>query len=73
LSRLPPRDIPLRYQDFAIVDGPGFDGKGRPDKVVEDDPRTKSQAQKGEAIFRTVVEEAAREVETLLAGLSARR
>jgi len=67
LSRLPSKDVPLRYQDFAIVDGPGFDGKGRPDKVVEDDPRTKAQAPKGEEIFRTVVEETAREVETLLA------
>jgi creatinine amidohydrolase len=71
LSRLPPRDIPLRYQDFAIVDGPGFDGKGRPDKVVEDDPRTKGRIQKGEELFRIVLEEMTREAETLLAEISA--
>ena len=71
VSRLPPRDVPIRYPDFAIVDGPGFDGKGRPDKVVEDDPRTKARIPKGEEAFRTVVEETTREVETLLAAISA--
>ena len=66
LDRLPPRKTPIRYQDFAIVDGPGFDGKGRPDKVVADDPRTKASVQKGRKIFKTVVDEIAREVEALL-------
>jgi len=57
LETLPPADRPIRYEDFAIVDGPGFDGKGRSDRVVEDDPRTRASAERGQAFFEQTVAE----------------
>jgi creatinine amidohydrolase len=57
LASLPPANRPLRYQDFAIVDGPGFEGKGRPDRVVADDPRTETSAEKGKDLFEMTVSE----------------
>ena len=57
LASLPPADKPMRYKDHAIVDGPGFDGRGRSDHVVEDDPRKNASAAKGRALFETTVAE----------------
>ena len=46
LKSLPPLPQPLRFSDFAIVDGPGFDGKGSPDRIVLEDPRIRSSRSK---------------------------
>lgn len=69
LSALPPCDQPLHYRDFAIVDGPGFDGRGRPDKCVEDDPRTTASPARGKTLLDCTVKELAAEVTTLLSAL----
>jgi len=66
LTALPPKDQPMRYRDFAIVDGPGFEGKGHPHKIVENDPRTEASAALGRELFETTVEELAAEVRSLL-------
>ena len=39
LSALPPRNVPLHYKDFSVVDGPGFSEHPSPDRVVKTDPR----------------------------------
>ncbi len=55
LSRLPPRDDPIRYQDFSIVDGPGFTEKPHPERIVQTDPRDASE-EKGKEVFEDAVE-----------------
>ena len=44
LAALPPKGVPLRYQEFGIVDGKAFDGRPTPDFTVrpEADPREAS-------------------------------
>lgn len=44
LASLPPRDVPLRYQDYGIVDGKAFDGSPTSDFTLrsEADPRDAS-------------------------------
>ena len=69
ISTLPPKNQPFHYADFAIVDGPGFCGKGRPDKVVEDDPRRDPSPEKGKEIFQTIVEELSKEIQIVMKGL----
>jgi creatinine amidohydrolase/Fe(II)-dependent formamide hydrolase-like protein len=69
LSTLPPKDRLFHYTDFAIVDGPGFCGKGRPDKIVEDDPRRDPSPEKGKEIYRTTVAELSKEIQTVMKGL----
>jgi creatinine amidohydrolase len=54
LSALPPRQVPIHYKDFSIVDGPGFSGKPSPDKVTATDPRD-ATAQKGRQVFEETV------------------
>ena len=66
LKSLPPLPQPLHFSEFAIVDGPGFDGKGDPDRVVLEDPRTKSSAQRGQAVAEQTIAELADEVTRLL-------
>jgi creatinine amidohydrolase len=66
LKSLPPLPQPLRFSDFAIVDGPGFDGKGSPDRIVLEDPRTRSSAQQGQAVAEQTIQEVADEVTRLL-------
>jgi creatinine amidohydrolase len=39
LNELPKRSVPIHYQDFSIVDGPGFSENPDPDKIVKTDPR----------------------------------
>ncbi len=63
LAALPPLPAPLRYGDYAIVDGKGFDGQGRPDRTVEDDPRTTASAERGAAFFSTTVREIVDEIQ----------
>jgi creatinine amidohydrolase len=54
LSTLPPRKVPIHYQDFSIVDGPGFSGKPSPDKVTATDPRD-ATVEKGRQVFEETV------------------
>ncbi len=54
LSTLPPRNVLIHYQDFSIVDGPGFSGKPSPDKVTASDPRD-ATAEKGRQVFEETV------------------
>ncbi|TMI74553.1 MAG: creatininase family protein [Bacillati bacterium ANGP1] len=44
VTALPPKGVPLRYQEFGIVDGKAFDGRPTPDFTVrpEADPREAS-------------------------------
>ncbi|HSV93361.1 MAG TPA: creatininase family protein, partial [Desulfobacterales bacterium] len=39
LAALPPRQTPIRYPEFSIVDGPGFTRTPPADRVVRADPR----------------------------------
>lgn len=57
LGALPPRDVPLRYQDHGIVDGRAFDGHPTPDFTVppESDPRNAS-AELGRKVLDAEVE-----------------
>jgi len=55
LSTLPERDIPLRYPDFSIVDGPGFTKNPSPNKIVTTDPRN-ANVDLGKNIFEAEVE-----------------
>ena len=54
LSSLPPRQVPIHYKDFSIVDGPGFSDKPSPDKVTATDPRD-ATAEKGRQVFEETV------------------
>jgi creatinine amidohydrolase/Fe(II)-dependent formamide hydrolase-like protein len=67
LGQLPPADQPIRYSDYAIVDGPGFDGTGPADHVLQNDPRTKSSAQKGRAAFDVAVKRLVERVASAMA------
>jgi creatinine amidohydrolase len=68
LSTLPSLPAKLRYADYAVVDGPGFDGRGPTDKTLDpaEDPRLHATAARGREIFVHTVEEIAAEVEKLL-------
>ncbi len=65
---LPKTRRPLRYADFAIVDGPGFDGRGPADKTVpdQDDPRRASSPARGKGLHKRIVNEIIKEVRALL-------
>ena len=67
LSALPPLSQRLRYTDFAIVDGGGFDGK-TVDHTVPDqyDPRLQATAPRGSAILQQTADEIATEVQAIL-------
>ncbi len=67
LGQLPPADTPIRYADFAIVDGPGFDGSGPPDHVLANDPRKLSSAERGREKFTWSVERLVEQVTAALA------
>jgi creatinine amidohydrolase len=54
LTTIPPREVPIHYTDFSIVDGPGFSEKPDPDRVVRADPRD-ATAEKGKRIFDDTV------------------
>jgi len=54
LSALPPRKVPIRYQDFSVVDGPGFSDHPSPDHIVKTAPRD-APAEKGKKIFDDTV------------------
>jgi creatinine amidohydrolase len=54
LSALPPREKPIHYVDFSVVDGPGFSEKPSEGRVVKTDPRD-ATAEKGKTIFDDTV------------------
>ena len=72
VGALPPTPQPLHYADFGIVDGPGFDGNGPPDKTLpdEDDPRTNASAEAGRECHETIVRELIEEVRRIVEALS---
>jgi creatinine amidohydrolase len=54
LAALPPRQTPIHYKDFSVVDGPGFSEKPSPGRIVQTDPRD-ATAEKGRKIFDDTV------------------
>jgi len=55
LAALPERNVPIRYPDFSVVDGPGFTKNPHKDKVVTADPRD-ANAEFGKELFTKSVE-----------------
>lgn len=68
LERLPPPERPLRCADFAIVDGPSFDGFHTPDYTVrrQVDPRTQSDAETGRRDVEASAQKVAAQVGEIL-------
>jgi creatinine amidohydrolase/Fe(II)-dependent formamide hydrolase-like protein len=68
LERLPPPGRPLRSADFAIVDGPTFDGRPTPGHTVrrEADPRMRSDAKIGRRSAEAVAQAIAARVGEIL-------
>ncbi len=68
LNTLPPKDVPLKYADFSVVNGEGFIAS-KPDRLVpkEYDPRY-SAAHIGKGHFETAVAEICGRVERLVSG-----
>ena len=69
LEKLPPPPEPLNYGDFGIVDSGGFMGHGSGHIGPEDDPRTRSSADKGREYAEQTTAEIATEVGDLLKGM----
>jgi len=68
LGTLPPRDVPLKYTDFSVVDGQGFIAS-QPDRQVPEafDPRD-SGPQIGEMHYETILSELCDKIERLVSG-----
>lgn len=68
LSTLPPKNIPLKYTDFSVVNGQGFIAS-EPDRLVPKvfDPRD-ANAQIGMAHFETTIAEVSGKIERLVSG-----
>jgi len=66
LTRLPPKENPLKYKEWAIVDSDAFCGKPAPNFEVQDDPRVLSSLTKGEESLRAAVEKIAEKVKEKL-------
>jgi len=68
MDNLPPADKQLKSADFAIVDGPTFDGEPTPDHTVREDvdPRTQSDAVLGQRYVRDTAEETATRIREYL-------
>lgn len=69
LSALPPLPEPLRNVDWAVVDGPTFDGHPSPDFTCRDDPRQAASAEIGERSVSAAVDFISGQVSNLLAAL----
>jgi creatinine amidohydrolase len=65
LDTLPPRDVPIRTNEYSIVDSIGFTPQYRPDHVVQDDPRD-ATAERGRKLFELCVSECVADVEKLI-------
>lgn len=68
LATLPPKDVPLKYTDFSVVDGQGFISS-EPDRMVPNafDPRD-ADPQIGERHFETTISELCFKIERLVSG-----
>lgn len=55
LATLPPREVPIRYQDYSVVDGAGFSTNYHPQHLVRYDPRDATAA-KGRKWFEDCVQ-----------------
>jgi creatinine amidohydrolase len=68
LKALPPVSRPMKYTDWAVVDGPGFDGKAKGNGYLtkEEDPRRTASAGLGKRFVARTVEEVAGEVKERL-------
>jgi creatinine amidohydrolase len=65
LKQLPPKSRKIKYRDFAVVDGPGFDGRGPSVKFTlgkEDDPRFSASAKRGARGIAATIRQVAQEV-----------
>jgi len=69
VDALPAFPTPLRFEEFGIVDGLGFDGKGDPGRVVQEDPRTLSSPEAGREVSERTVRELAEQVRGILGAL----
>jgi creatinine amidohydrolase/Fe(II)-dependent formamide hydrolase-like protein len=69
LKALPPKSRKIKYKDFAVVDGPGFDGKGPSVHFTlgkADDPRVSASAARGKKGVDRTISEVAWEVSQAL-------
>lgn len=68
LSTLPPKEVPLKYTDFSVVNGEGFIAS-KPDRLVppEYDPRN-ANAQIGKLHFETTITEICGKIDRLVSG-----
>ena len=69
LEQLPPLSEPLRYVDYSVVDGSGFDGHPTPDFTVRDDPRSQATPERGERELGSSIAYIARKLAAALQGL----
>jgi len=67
LAALPPRDVPIHYRDFSVVDGAGFSPHYDPQYLVRHDPR-EATAQQGRKWFEDCVQEIAARIEKWMTG-----
>jgi creatinine amidohydrolase/Fe(II)-dependent formamide hydrolase-like protein len=65
LGTLPPRDVPMRYAEFSICDGPAFTPNYDPEHIVRHDCRD-ATAEQGLSWFQQCVEETVAEIQRLL-------
>ena len=70
LNTLPERNVPIRYLDYSIVDGAGFNPDYKPEHydpehIVKHNPRD-ADAEKGRKWFEQCVEETTTKIESLL-------
>lgn len=75
LGQLPPKFRRMKYTDFAVVDGPGFDGKSPGDGYLTpaQDPRFHASAELGRTSVDKTIREIAREVKEILKSLTRRK
>jgi len=68
IRELPPASRRMKYTDWAVVDGPGFDGKARGNGYLtkEEDPRLTASRALGKAYVEKAVREIAAEVKEIL-------
>ena len=65
LDTLPPKDKPMKYQQFSIVDGVGFTPNYDPEHIVRNDPRS-ADFENGLCIFEKTVDEVIKHVHKLV-------
>ncbi len=71
IRQLPPKSRRMKYTDYAVVDGPGFDGKAAGNGYLsrDEDPRFTASAAPGKKVADATVREIAAEVKALLKSL----